>query len=114
MPTSSQGTTITAPGLSGATVTNVQINAQGADPLEVSALSDTSGSQTFIASPFIGFSEVTVSYIGDSLPASGSTGALAVSGAISISFANSVCTGSSFSGSAGELITGTATYRQIG
>lgn len=112
MATSSQGTTITAPGLSGALVTNIQVSSSAGDPLETSDLSiATGGSPTFIENPFLGANEVTVSFIGDNLPSG--NGALSISGAVSASFANCLVTSSSFTGTAGELITGTATFREI-
>ncbi len=112
--TSAHTTSITAPGTSGGLITSVSINASGDDVLDASHLGQAAGSAAnrFI-SPLTGYTEVSVSYIGDSYPESGDTGSLSVSGAISISMTNCICTSASVSGSVGELITVDATYRDI-
>lgn len=112
--TSAHTTSITAPGTSGGLVTSVSINASGDDPLDASHLgqSDGSAANLFIH-PLSGYTEVSVSYIGDSYPESGDTGSLSITGAISASMSNCVCTSASVSGSVGELITVDATYREI-
>ena len=114
MATSSHTTSVTAPGISDGLVTSVSINRNGDDVLDASHLGQADGATpNTIASPFEGTVEVSLSYIGDSIPSSGDEGALSISGAISVSMANCVCTSSSMTGTAGELITADVTYIEI-
>ena len=114
MASSSHTTTVTAPGISSALLTNVQVNEQGDDLLDASHLGQSDGSASnLVESPFDGYTEVSISYIGNELPSVGATGAVTVAGAVSASLANAVCTSASVTGTAGELITGEATYREI-
>ena len=114
MATSSHTTSITAPGISGGLVTSVTVTNSGDDVLDCSHLGQSDGSAMLsYAAPFSGTREVSVSYIGDSYPESGDTGALSLTGAVTQSFTNCVCTSASVSGSTGELITADVTYREI-
>ena len=114
MATSSQNTTVSAPGISSALLTNVQVTSQGDDLLDASHLGQAAGSASnLIQSPFDGYTEVSISYIGNELPAVGATGGVSVTGAVSASLGNAICTSASVTGTAGELITGEATYREI-
>ena len=114
MATSSHTTTVTAPGISGGLITNVQVSQSGDDVQDASHLGLADGSEALrYASPFEGTTEVSISYIGDSIPTAGDTGAVSVCGAISVSLANAICTSSSITGSAGELITADATFQAI-
>lgn len=111
---SSHTTTVSAPGIGNALLTNVQVNEQGDDLLDASHLGQPTGeSSNLIASPFGGYTEISISYIGNELPGIGATGAVTVSGAVSASLTNAMCTSASVTGTAGELITGEATYREI-
>ena len=114
MASSSHTTTVSAPGITSALLTNVQVNEQGDDLLDASHLGQADGSNAnLIESPFAGYTEVSISYIGNELPAIGATGGVTVTGAVSASLTNAVCTSASVTGTAGELITGEATYREI-
>jgi hypothetical protein len=114
MATSSHQSTITAPGVSGGLITNIQVSQGGSDPLDASHLGQADGSAANrYPSPFLGTLTVSVSYIGDSIPTSGDTGAVTVTGPVAVSLANAVCTSSSITGSAGELITADATFELI-
>jgi len=114
MATSSQNSTITAPGVSGALITNIQVSQSGSDPLDASHLGQADGSAANrYPSPFLGTLSVSVSYIGDSIPTSGDTGAVTVTGPVAVTLANAVCTSSSVTGTAGELITADATFELI-
>lgn len=114
MASSSHTTTFTGPGLSNVTITNVQVTQTGADLLDASHLGQADGSYaTLVASPYDGYTEVSVSYIGSGIPTPGQQGAVTVSGAVSANLSNAVCTSASVTGTAGELITGEATYREI-
>lgn len=114
MANSSHTTTFSGPGLSNVTITNVQVTQTGVDLLDASHLGQADGSAaTLVKSPYDGYTEVSVSYIGSSIPAPGQTGGVTVSGAVSASLTNAVCTSASVTGTAGELITGEATYREI-
>jgi hypothetical protein len=114
MATSAHTTSVTAPGISGGLVTNISVNRSGDDVIDASHLGQASGSSanTF-ASPFTGTTEVSISYIGDSIPDAGDEGAVAVTGSITVSFANAICTSASITGSAGELITADVTFAEI-
>ena len=115
MATSSHTTSVTAPGISSTDlITNVSINRNGDDILDASHLGQSDGAapNTF-ESPFEGTVEVSISYIGDEIPEAGDSGALSVSGAISCSLSNVVCTSATISGTAGELITADVTYIEI-
>lgn len=114
MASSSHTTTVSAPGISSALITNVQVNSQGDDLLDASHLGQATGSESnLIESPFGGYTEVSISFIGNELPAIGATGGVTVGGAVSADLANAVCTSASVTGTAGELITGEATFREI-
>lgn len=114
MATSSHTTSITAPGISGGLITSASVSNSGDDVLDCNHLGLSDGATNLAyAAPFTGTKEVSVSYIGDSYPESGDTGALSISGSISVSFSNCVCTSSSVSGASGELITADVTYREI-
>lgn len=114
MATTTESTSITAPGLTGALVTSISVTRNGSEVLDASHLGQAYGSAgNFYASPYLGTTEVSVSFIGDSIPDAGDTGALTVTGAISVSLANCLCTSASVTGSAGELITGDATFTLI-
>jgi len=114
MATSSQNSTITAPGVSGGLITNIQVSQSGSDPLDASHLGQADGSAANrYPSPFLGTLSVSVSYIGDSIPTSGDTGAVTVTGPVAVTLANAVCTSSSVTGTAGELITADATFELI-
>lgn len=114
MASSSHTTTVSAPGISSALLTNVQVTSQGDDLLDASHLGQATGSEAnLVQSPFDGYSEVSISYIGNELPGIGATGAVTVTGAVSVSLSNAVCTSASVTGTAGELITGEATFREI-
>lgn len=114
MASSSHTTTFSGPGLSNVTITNVQVTQTGADLLDASHLGQADGSYaTLVASPYDGYTEVSVSYIGSGIPTPGQQGAVTVSGAVSANLSNAVCTSASVTGTAGELITGEATYREI-
>lgn len=114
MASSAHTTTFSGPGLSNVTVTNIQVNQTGVDLLDASHLGQADGSlANLIPSPFDGYTEVSVSYIGESLPTPGQKGGVTVSGAVSATLSNAVCTSASVTGAAGELITGEATYREI-
>lgn len=114
MASSSHTTTVSAPGIGSALLTNVQVNEQGDDLLDASHLGQADGSTSnLIKSPFDGYTEVSISYIGNVIPAIGATGAVTVTGAVTASLANAVCTSASVTGTAGELITGEATFREI-
>jgi len=112
--TSSHTTSITAPGITGGLVTSVSVTNSGDDVLDCNHLGLADGAANLnYAAPFTGTKEVSVSYIGDSYPESGDTGALSLTGAITASFSNCVCVSASVSGSTGELITAEVTYREI-
>lgn len=115
MATSSHQTTITAPGISNASlVTNIQVSQNGDDVLDASHLGLADGSDALTyAAPFTGTTEVSVSYIGDSIPSAGDEGAVTVVGAVNVTLTNAICTSASVTGSAGELITADATYQAI-
>lgn len=114
MANSSHTTTVTAPGISTALLTNVQINEQGDDLLDASHLGQADGSAAnLVESPFEGYTEISISFIGNELPAIGASGAVTVTGAVSATLTNAVCTSASVTGTAGELITGEATYREV-
>ena len=114
MATSSHQSTITAPGISGGLITNIQVSQSGADVLDASHLGQAAGSAANrYASPFLGTLTVSVSYIGDSIPTAGDTGSVTVTGPTAVSLSNAVCTSSSITGSAGELITADVTYEAI-
>ena len=114
MATSSHQSTITAPGVSYGLITNIQVSQSGSDPLDASHLGQADGSAANrYPSPFLGTLTVSVSYIGDSIPTSGDTGAVTVTGPVAVSLANAVCTSSSVTGTAGELITADATFELI-
>ncbi len=114
MATSAHTTSVTAPGISGGLVTSVSVSRNGDDVLDASHLGQADGSaaNTF-ASPFEGTVEVSISYIGDAIPDAGDEGAVSVSGAISVSLSNAICTSASITGSAGELITADVTFVEI-
>ena len=114
MATSSHQSTITAPGVSDGLITNIQVSQSGSDPLDASHLGQADGSAANrYPSPFLGTLTVSVSYIGDSIPTSGDTGAVTVTGPVAVTLANAVCTSSSVTGTAGELITADATFELI-
>tara|TARA_B100001741_G_scaffold312063_1_gene314511 strand:- start:1029 stop:1382 length:354 start_codon:yes stop_codon:yes gene_type:complete len=115
MATSAHTTSVTAPGItSAALVTNVSISQNGDDPLDASHLGQSAGASAhFVASPFTGTVEVSISFIGTELPEAGDTGALTVTGGVAVSLSNCVCTSSTQTGNVGELITGDATYSEI-
>lgn len=114
MATSSHTTTVTAPGIGTGLVTNVKVTQTGDDVIQASHLGQADGDPAYnVPSPFLGTTEVSISYIGDSIPTAGDTGAVTVTGAVSVSLANAVCTGSSVTGSVGELITADATFTLI-
>lgn len=114
MAISSHTTTFSGPGLSNVSVTNVQVTQTGVDLLDASHLGQADGTYaTLVASPYDGYTEISVSYIGSGIPAPGEYGSVTVSGAVSATLANAVCTSASVTGTAGELITGEATYREI-
>ena len=114
MATSAHTTSVTAPGISGGLVTNVSVNRSGDDVIDASHLGQADGSaaNTYPAA-FTGTTEVSISYIGDSIPDAGDEGAVSVSGSISVSLANAICTSASITGSAGELITADVTFTEI-
>ena len=113
--TSAHTTSVTGPGITSSDlITSVTISRSGAEILDASHLGLSAGSDALnYEGPFGGTNEVSVSYIGDSIPDSGDEGAVAVTGAISISFTNAVVTSSSVTGSVGELITADVTYKEI-
>ena len=113
--TSAHTTSVTGPGIATTDkITSVTITRSGGDPLDASHLGQSSGSAAALyEAPFSGTNEVSVSFIGNSIPDTGDEGAVAVTGAISISFANAVVTSSTVNGAVGELLTGDVTYREI-
>lgn len=114
MATSAHTTSVTGPGISGGLVTSVSVNRSGDDVIDASHLGQSAGSSANnFASPFTGTTEVSLSYIGDSIPDAGDEGAVAVTGAITVSFSNAICTSASITGSAGELITADVTFAEI-
>lgn len=114
MAISSHTTTASGPGIGNVSVTNVQVTQTGVDLLDASHLGQADGSYaTLVASPYDGYTEVSISYIGSGIPTPGQQGAVTVSGAVSASLSNAVCTSASVTGTAGELITGEATFREI-
>lgn len=114
MASSAHTTTFSGPGLSNVTITNVQVTQTGVDLLDASHLGQADGDlATLVASPYDGYTEVSISYIGSGIPSPGQQGAVTVSGAVAATLANAVCTSASVTGTAGELITGEATYREI-
>lgn len=113
MATSAHATSITAPGISGGLVTSVSIS-NSKETLDCSHLGLATGSGALLyEAPFDNATEVSVAYIGDSIPDSGDEGALTISGSVSVSFANCLVVSASTSGAAGELIMADVTYREI-
>jgi hypothetical protein len=114
MATSAHTTSVTAPGITGGLVTSVSVTRSGDDVLDCSHLGQAEGAtaNTF-ASPFTGTTEVSLSYIGDAIPDAGDEGAVSVTGAISVSMSNAICTSASITGAAGELITADVTFAEI-
>lgn len=78
------------------------------DPAGKGALAGVSGTT---ATGTVVESQVEIDFIGASRPAVGSTGAVAITGAVNMAFAGATCMASSVTAAVGDIVRGSATFK---
>jgi hypothetical protein len=108
MATSAQGLTFTFGGTN-ITVTSVQVN-DTQDLLDATHLGVPQNGRRIFVGGFATDREVQIDYISSTILASGTSGALSVSGPMSFS-GNATISSASLGGSVGDFVRGSATFR---
>jgi hypothetical protein len=108
MATSSQGLTFTFGGTT-ITVTSVQVN-DTQDLLDATHLGIAPNARRVFVGGFASEREVQIDYISTTILASGTSGALAISGPMSFS-GNATCSNASLGAAVGDFVRGSATFR---
>lgn len=108
MGTSAQGLTFTFAS-SAVTVTSVQVN-DSQDLLDATHLGVAPNARRLFVGGFATEREVQIDYISTTILSAGTSGALAISGPMSIS-GNATISSASIGGSVGDFIRGSATFR---
>jgi hypothetical protein len=108
MGTSAQGLTFTFAS-SAVTVTSVQVN-DSQDLLDATHLGVAPNARRLFVGGFATEREVQIDYISTTILSAGTSGALAISGPLSIT-GNATISSASIGGSVGDFIRGSATFR---